>query len=184
MSPHLICLQASFKIPKGPSLGLLGQGHRQAYTVDCTLLQSYQNNFDFFEPDRQASLPSVPCNIFENLSIQLTKKRKREVHFLCTVAHTEFCALKMLCREREKFHNLQFALCTKFCVCVPQCEGNEFLSFFSWLTKWREFPKCYMAHLVKVLACLARKSQSYFDSFVTGFFFKKKPPFFKKKKRQ
>ena len=83
------------------------------------------------------------------------------------MAHTEFCALKMLCREREKFHNLQFALCTKFCVCVPQCEGNEFLSFFSWLTKWREFPKCYMAHLVKVLACLARKSQSYFDSCVT-----------------
>ena len=72
----------------------------------------------------------------------------------------------MFCREREKFHNLQFALCTKFSVCVTQCEGNEFLSFLSWLTKWREFPKCYMAHLVKVLACLARKSQSYFDSFV------------------
>ena len=39
-----------------------------SYGVRYTL-QIYQNNFDFFEPDRKASLPSVPCNIFETLSI-------------------------------------------------------------------------------------------------------------------
>lgn len=79
----------------------------------------YQNNFDFLEPDRKAQLPSVPCNIFEYLSIQLTKKRKREIHFLSTVAHRELCALKMLCREREK--NSQFAVCgvhKVLCLCV------------------------------------------------------------------
>ena len=94
-------------------------------------LQSYQNNFDFFEPDRQAPLPSVPCNILETLSILLTTKRKREIHFLHTVAHTH----RTLCTKQTANYEIFLFLYRAFSVhrilCVPQYKENELLSFFS-----------------------------------------------------
>ena len=41
------------------------------------LLQFYQNNFDFFELDSQALLPSVPCNILKAASTRSTIKMLR-----------------------------------------------------------------------------------------------------------
>ena len=97
----------------------------------------------------------------ETLSIMLTTKRKREIHFLHTV-HTANCKLWNFSLSLQSIFSAQNSLC------VPQCKENEFLSFFSWLTIWRDIQKCYRAHLVTMLSYLARKSQSYFDRFVIG----------------
>ena len=81
--------------------------------------------------DRQAPLPSVPCNILETLSILLTTKRKREIHFLHTVADTH----RTLCTKQTANYEIFLFLYRAFSVhrilCVPQYKENELLSFFS-----------------------------------------------------
>ena len=90
----------------------------------------------------------------------------REINFLHTVSHTQ----RTLCTKQTANYDIFLFLYRAFSVhrilCVPQYKENELLSFFSQLTIWRDIQKCYMAHLVKMLAYLAQKSQNYFDSFV------------------
>ena len=94
-------------------------------------------------------------------SLHFVNLKKREINFLHTV-NTANCKLWNFSLSLKSIFSAQNSLC------VPQCKENEFFSFFSWLTIWRDIQKCYRAHLVMMLSYLARKSQSYFDSFVTA----------------
>ena len=75
------------------------------------MLQSNQNNFDFFELDSQALLPSVPCNILKAPSTHST--------------------IKMLKREREKNRLFVAVLCAQHSVCESQWKRKGLLSFSS-----------------------------------------------------